>query len=751
MPNSIVCPGCGKKVNAPEDAAGKAIRCPHCRQSIRIPGAERPAPSIANGIMPVRAPGRAGQRTASLDKRPVQDRSRRRVDEIEMDEDRPRRRQPAQSNSSLMWILAGVAGAAMVAMMGIGAILFVVLRGQAVEEVAVPVAVAEVVEVPVPVAKVPVAKVQAAKVPAAPVPAVAEANPAEADWIVAFRSKDASIWGKDVNNGPDHRAVRLNRIPSGIRYLRIQECVNNAFIIIPMSMDRLGKDSVQEGIGWNGTGRMEWRGRHLGVYSLAWDQLQKGDISFSTPAFFKGYKGWGFGHRIRNDDVQGYAWNGDAIPQTVFEIAVTTGELSTAEKGHLLGPNGQVPKAPPEVAKLDPDPAPADVKPTTAKSAVFVFDGKSRIVTPLERFAPVTLEAWFRPGRDSATRRRADRIQYLIGSDIPGQYGYGIGIRYDGNVPGGLQMETIRSFYDCNSPISASEWSHVAAVFAPTEVTIYLNGKITFKQSRDLEIIGGTTFAIGKSGPDATVPFYFTGEIREIRISNGTRYSDGFAPPPTFVKDATSALIYRASNTNGRKVIDLSGNGRDGELDGVVVSGEGEKVAAGPPVLASGSKEYEPKSKRFTIAMPTGVKNEQASKTFPLHIPPGVKLPSKSLRPTLAAEVATSQLADGTNFIAASIGMPAVLLREVPAERRLEVYRDVFLKAANGQIVSETEIGQGRFTGKEYFIDLPNGQMRMQLLMLGGAGCYAMVETSSIERLATRDVDEYFDSFKIKE
>src|SRR5262249_41409562 len=113
--------------------------------------------------------------------------------------------------------------------------------------------------------------------------------------------------------------------------------------------------------------------------------------------------------------------------------------------------------------KPAPMPALAEDKSPPTKSQVFIFDGKSRIVTPLERFAPVTLEAWFRPSRDS--RRRGDRAQYLIGSDIPNQYGYGIGIRYDGNVLGGLQMETLRTFYNSNTPIAVTEWSHVAAVF----------------------------------------------------------------------------------------------------------------------------------------------------------------------------------------------------------------------------------------------------------------------------------------------
>ena len=666
------------------------------------------------------------------------------------------------------WILVGGGVAAVLVLMGIGLTAIIAFRAAPAPIVARPVAVEVAVPAPAPFGILP------APGPATPAAPVANPKQPQVGWVVAFRSNDPTIWNKDLNEGPDHRAVSIKRLPVGIRYLRIQECTNNQFVIIPISIDRLAKDSVQDGFGWNGTGRMEWNGRHLGVYNLAWDQLQRGEISFSTPAFFKGYKGWGFGHRIRDDDVQGYAWNGIAMPRTVFEVAVTTDELSTAEKEHLLDPAGM---PPPAVAKVELDPVPQPAPPVEAKtpaskSPVFVFDGKSRIVTPLERFAPATLEAWFRvrPPQTQIQRSHGDRVQFLIGSDIPGQYGYGVGIRWDGRKLGGLQTETLRSFLDGRSPISIGEWHHAAAVIGPTDVAMYLDGNETFRENRNLEVLGGTNFSIGKSGPDAVVPFFFQGEIREIRISTGVRYAQSFTPPPTFQKDGTSALIYRSTETSGRTVTDLSGNGRNGQLDGVVVAGEDEKIPDNPTpptppsppnppsptptpsVVASGTNLYEPNSHRFTIAIPKGKKTESSSRTIAIPVPPG-KMPAKGMpaRPVLSVEFSTTLMSDGTRFTAASLGLPAAFLREVPEEHRLELYRDAFLKGANGQIVSETEIRQGKFAGREYLVDLPTGQLRMQLLMLGGAGCYAMVETNAIERLAMRDVDEFFDSFKIKE
>jgi hypothetical protein len=779
----MICPDCRQKFNTPDEAAGKRVRCPSCQVIVSVPVAGEPIegpPPLPKAAPPAPkddaiAPANP-RRTAYSETRPAKPtaaKSRRR-EEIDSGDDRPRRRRrPAQQQSSpMLWILAGIAVAA-VLVLAIGGVFILTLRNQAVQaEVA---ARNEAL-----VARQAVANAMAPAPDPAPAliaPVAVVPKPAPNNWTIVFRSNDPVIWGKDVNEGPDHRAISLTQVPNNIRYLRLRECVKDAFIIIEMTKDRLGKDSVQGDVGWNGTGRLEWNGRHVGVYNRAWDQLNKGDISFSTPAFFKGFKGWGFGHRIRDDDVQGYAWNGDALPRTVFEVAVTTEELTAAEREHLFAPTSKPPaavvakggvndgkpaaKAPTAatpkkvlkdvVAKAD-DKLPANPRPSA--SHLFRFDGKSRIVTPLERFAPVTLEVWFRPSRDP--RGRGDRTQYLIGSDIPGHYGYGIGIRYDGKNIGGLQLETLRTFLNSNTPVSPVGWSHVAAVFGPNEVAMYHNGKQAFHENRNLEVLGGATFAIGKSGPDATVPFYYVGDIREIRISTGARYTGDFAPPPTFEKDPTSALIYRASETNGNTVLDLSGNGRHGQMDGVVALGVEDEappvVAAGKDPLPGGVKEFEPRSKRYTIEMPVGVKFEQASKIFPITLPPNIK-PGKGLspKPALTAEVAYSQMADGAKFNAAWIGFPAALLREVPEDKRFELYRDVFIKPANGRIVSEADLSQGRYKGKDYLIDLPNGQMRMQLLMLGGAGCFAYVETGSIERLAARDVEEYFASFKIKE
>ena len=71
--------------------------------------------------------------------------------------------------------------------------------------------------------------------------------------------------------------------------------------------------------------------------------------------------------------------------------------------------------------------SPGKSEPTKAEAVheegVLVFDGQSRIVTPLERFAPCTLEAWVMPKaypvRDS---------MFFIGSDVPTKHGLSLGM-----------------------------------------------------------------------------------------------------------------------------------------------------------------------------------------------------------------------------------------------------------------------------------------------------------------------------------
>ncbi len=174
-----------------------------------------------------------------------------------------------------------------------------------------------------------------------------------------------------------------------------------------------------------------------------------------------------------------------------------------------------------------------------SEPGTFTFDGTNRIVTPLESFAPCTLEVWIRTTGESSE-------QFIIGSDVPNFYGIGFGIKNNAPI-----VETIRGGFDIDKPITPGEWTHLAAVYGPNETTLFLNGKkigvgpATALPSRP------THFVIGNVGEDHSNMF-FHGQIRCLRISRGERYSADFEPESSFNADAAdvphrAVLIYDGS------------------------------------------------------------------------------------------------------------------------------------------------------------------------------------------------------------
>lgn len=188
------------------------------------------------------------------------------------------------------------------------------------------------------------------------------------------------------------------------------------------------------------------------------------------------------------------------------------------------------------------------------EATAFVFDGNSRIVTPLERFAPVTLEAWIRPDRF-----RSQGCHFVIGSDVPGEFGIGIGMcpvqLSAEQIPGGVAVSS--------QPVPIRTWSHIAAVFGESETRIYLNGEHVHT-APPTEDRGGANFVIGNVGDTNHLDFYM-GKIRAVRITRGETYHEDFTPDEHFKAGDDAVLIYDGSKMNGDNVLDLSGNDNHGK------------------------------------------------------------------------------------------------------------------------------------------------------------------------------------------
>ncbi len=152
------------------------------------------------------------------------------------------------------------------------------------------------------------------------------------EWIVLFRSSNPTHWNTSITS-EDHFAVPVSKTPRGVRFLRLKRAKGGSFAIIPITSEQLGLDgATSDGHGWAGAGLYGHNARHLGIYALR-SRPNKGDIAI---ALHGGNLGWGFGHNGWVDDRQYFSWAGMEIPESIFEIAVTCGDLTAFEKKHLL-------------------------------------------------------------------------------------------------------------------------------------------------------------------------------------------------------------------------------------------------------------------------------------------------------------------------------------------------------------------------------------------------------------------------------
>ena len=108
-----------------------------------------------------------------------------------------------------------------------------------------------------------------------------------------------------------------------------------------------------------------------------------------------------------------------------------------------------------------------------------------------------------------------------------------------------------------------------------------------------------------------------------------------------------------------------------------------------------------------------------------------------------------SLLPDGATYHGASVGIPAVVMRELPAEQRFDVLRDAIGRQAGDKITEEKDIKQDFVPGKEYLFQRRNGAARMQLFTVAGWVIFAIVEGKTQEQVTSKKADEFFNSLKL--
>ncbi len=181
------------------------------------------------------------------------------------------------------------------------------------------------------------------------------------------------------------------------------------------------------------------------------------------------------------------------------------------------------------------------------RDGVLHFDGRTRILTNVERTLPVTLEVWIKP--DPYTD---ENCQFIIGSDIAGEYGLGIAIC--GSM---LSVEYVEGMVNSSVAVPPNRWSNVAAVFTESETRLYLDGKLV--ATAPGSVPGGETqFVIGNVGENNLISF-FRGQIGSVRISEGERYSGEFLPSKLEADESTVFSIDGSAIIRGNELRNADG------------------------------------------------------------------------------------------------------------------------------------------------------------------------------------------------
>ena len=176
-----------------------------------------------------------------------------------------------------------------------------------------------------------------------------------------------------------------------------------------------------------------------------------------------------------------------------------------------------------------------------------------------------------------------------------------------------------------------------------------------------------------------------------------------------------------------------------------------------------GGQDFAPKNGMCTIVMPDGKYYKEITRvlTFdpnPKTRPGTSKIRSKLMKTPaprslkLAVEGSETTLADKTtSYTAASVGVPAIIMRDIPKNRRFEVFRNVIVDELKWTIANEKDVPQDSVPGKEYEIEKPDGFAKMRVHIIAGWVIYVVAEAKSKDDLSSKTADAFFQSFKMTE
>jgi Concanavalin A-like lectin/glucanases superfamily len=199
---------------------------------------------------------------------------------------------------------------------------------------------------------------------------------------------------------------------------------------------------------------------------------------------------------------------------------------------------------------------------------------------------PITLEAWVK-------YNSTGNYQVILSRESFSQPGGGGGYELQITNTGKLRMVLFQTdtTYEAvvgATTVSSGAWHHVAGVFDGSQRRVYLDGVQDGAVTDPSGPGSGTrTLKIGRRSSSNIYPF--NGLIDEVRISSSALYTGNFTPETNLTKGPNTAGLWRF---NDQTVLDSSGNGNTGTINGGVTYTTNVYMAGGYSLALNGTDAY---------------------------------------------------------------------------------------------------------------------------------------------------------------
>lgn len=154
------------------------------------------------------------------------------------------------------------------------------------------------------------------------------------------------------------------------------------------------------------------------------------------------------------------------------------------------------------------------------------------------------------------------------------------------------------------------------------------------------------------------------------------------------------------------------------------------KYGNGPPEKA---KVFTPRNGMYTAQMPAGDRVRTLLKIYDV---------GRHKVPLEGSEVEVG----GVTYSAASLGIPAVVIREIPADERCDVICDaMFINSRQGKLLGKAVIQQQPAEGREFLVQLPDSVARLQVYTIAGWVVMGIVEGKDVDAVESPQADAFLE------